>query len=676
MARLRARTSALPALLAVLVVAAPGVYAQAPDAQPAAATPATPSRADTGATIADYYAALERAGMIDVESGSRETMRHDLDNAERLLRAGNSIQAAVALYAIVESPRYEAFSDFVEFQNAQYYLGVALAESGAYDAALHYLVAVMERGPSTLYFAPAHRRAVDIAIETHRTADVLAMLEGLHLNEPIPPGAAGERSYLRARIAYDKGDFNAAEAELTKISRKSRLYSSALYLRGIIRTRRGQLRDAAEALCEIVDTPDDDKFTFVVDDRYFKIKDLARLGLGRLAHEHGDYDDAYYHFFQIPDDSDRLPEALFEAAWSMYQKRELSTARDLTSEFLRRFPSSNLVPEAQLLRGYVDLADCKFTEAQSHYDKLVAALQPVVDEIARIEKSPQLRRELFQRAMTLCDAERADPTARIGFRAKNRTDQVLALLQVDPQFVRIHQAIAGLRRAAGDAPHVVRAWSSLARAMKHRDVSKVKTEATLEEEDAADANGLLEDVRRLQDELDRSRAELKRGVREKLLPMDAAAAEAKRLDDLSHKINALEEQARAAAENADAALTGSDKSNLGPMVKDDLHRARTLNRAARTLLAKLTATSDDLALRSIRKLHTDVRRVLDKAKLGKIDAVIGQKRKLDIEVSDLAAGRYPSELHGRLWEQGLIGDDEEFWPFEGEYWADEYEGWR
>ncbi len=76
------------------------------------------------------------------------------------------------------------------------------------------------------------------------------------------------------------------------------------------------------------------------------------------------------------------------------------------------------------------------------------------------------------------------------------------------------------------------------------------------------------------------------------------------------------------------------------------------------------------------RLYRDTRRVLDKANLGKIDAVIGQKRALDIEVSDLAAGRFPAELHGRLWEQGLIGDDEEFWPFEGEYWKDEYEGFR
>ena len=35
-----------------------------------------------------------------------------------------------------------------------------------------------------------------------------------------------------------------------------------------------------------------------------------------------------------------------------------------------------------------------------------------------------------------------------------------------------------------------------------------------------------------------------------------------------------------------------------------------------------------------------------------------------------------AELHGRLWQEGLIGDDEEVWPFEGEYWADEYEDWR
>jgi hypothetical protein len=56
--------------------------------------------------------------------------------------------------------------------------------------------------------------------------------------------------------------------------------------------------------------------------------------------------------------------------------------------------------------------------------------------------------------------------------------------------------------------------------------------------------------------------------------------------------------------------------------------------------------------------------------------VIGQKRKLDIEVQDLAAGRFPEELIGKLWNASMIADDEEYWPWEGEYWADEYAGWR
>ncbi|HUH03703.1 MAG TPA: hypothetical protein VML75_17030 [Kofleriaceae bacterium] len=647
-------------------------------AAPAAAQPKAGKKADSAAdqTITAYFEAMERAGLIDVDSGSRDTLKKELDAAEKLLRDGNAVEASVALYGIVESPRYTAFSDFIEYHNAEYYLAVALATAGASDSALQYLVRVMERGPSTLYFAPAHRRAVDIAIETRRYREVLDLLTGLRLSEPIPPGPSGELAYLRARIAYDARDFNAAEAELTRISRKSRLYSSALYTRGIIRTRKGELRGAAEAMCEIVDTPDTDKYTFVVDDRYFTIKDLARLGLGRLAHEKGEYDDAYYHYFQIPDDSDRLPEALFEAAWSMYQKRELATARDLTTEFLTTFRSSHLVPETELLRGFVDLADCEFDAAQQHYDRLVAQLGPVVAEMDRIRKSPAQRRELFERAIDLRRAERADPHRRAGFRAKDRTDQVLALLRVDPAFVRIHQSIAGLRRASGDAPHVVRAWSGLARNMKKTAVGVVKAERTVEEEDAADANSLLEDVRRLQDELFRARAELQRGVREKTLPRDVAADEQQRLDGLSREIDRLEVSARAAAVAADGLVTGGSTGDLGPMVKADLTRARALDQASRALLRDLTRAADDQAKRALDKLYTDTKRVLDKARLGKIDAVIGQKRRLDIEVSDLSSGRYPAELHGRLWEQGLIGDDEEFWPFEGEYWADEYEGWR
>ena len=62
--------------------------------------------------------------------------------------------------------------------------------------------------------------------------------------------------------------------------------------------------------------------------------------------------------------------------------------------------------------------------------------------------------------------------------------------------------------------------------------------------------------------------------------------------------------------------------------------------------------------------------------LGKIDAVVGQKRKLERQIEDLAAGRFPPEMFGKLHLEGLIGDDEEYWPPEQERWADEYENYK
>ena len=198
----------------------------------------------------------------------------------------------------------------------------------------------------------------------------------------------------------------------------------------------------------------------------------------------------------------------------------------------------------------------------------------------------------------------------------------------------------------------------------------------MEAEDAADANGLLEDVRRLRAELARAQAELDQGRRAGTLPEDAAREERERLRALGRELARLETRAAAAARAADAAIEREAAPSLRAMIRADLGRARQLDQAARRLSERLDAAANELAQEAIERLYRDTRRILDKAKLGKIDAVIGQKRSLDIEVQDLAAGRYPVELRGRLWEEGLIGDDEEFWPYEGEYWADEYEGWR
>lgn len=669
---------AVACLVSVLALAG------AANAAPAAsATEPAGKRADKSAAddpIAKYYAELTAMKLVDTESGTLETLRRELGAAELLLRDGAFASAAVALYAIVKSPRYAAFTEFVEYQNAEYDLGVALARAGSYGAALDALEAVLRRGPAAPYWGPAHRRAVDVALETRDHAGVLARLEAIKSADPIPPSAAGERSYLRGRAAYDAGKLADAEGELVLISKKSRLYSSAVYLRGVIRARRGEYRGAAEAMCEIAATPDDDKLTFVVDDRYFTIKDLARLGLGRIAHEQGEYDDAYYHYFQIPDDSAYLPDALFEASWSMYQKRELATARDLVHEFLTTFPSSPLWPEASLLAGYVELADCKFDASQKWYDDLTAKLQPIVDEIDRVRKDPELRKQLLATAITRFHEvkDTGEVAGAKPGKAAPRTamDALGALLRLDPRFLRLNDAITGLHEQATTAPAVVRQWQQLARQVAETRVGAISQTRTLEQEQLADANALVEDLRRLVGQIREEKSELARARREGVIAAGDAAEEDARLDKLVERTRAAEHRAVAAADRAAEAAGTEAKAGIRPMIQGDITDARRLDKASHALYDKLTQAADKLAQQAVERLYADTRRVLDKAKLGKVDAIIGQKRKLDIEVQDLAAGRFPEELIGRLWNASMIGDDEEFWPWQGEYWADEYEGWR
>jgi TolA-binding protein len=674
------------------VTACVSLIAATAGAAPRATTPpAGKPAADRAAPddpIAKYFTELEAMKLVDTESGNLDTLRRELATAEQLLRDGAFVNAAVALYLIVKSPRYAAFTDFVELQNAEYDLGVALARAGSYGAAIDALETVLRRGPAAPYWGPAHRRAVDIALETRDHAGVLARIEAVKTADPIPPAAAGERSYLRGRAAYDAGKLADAEGELVLISKKSRLYTSAVYLRGVIRARQNKLRDSAEAMCEIAATEDTDKFTFVVDERYFTIKDLARLGLGRIAHEQGEYDDAYYHYFQVPDDSSYLPDALFEASWSMYQKRELATARDLVKEFLNTFPSSPLWPEASLLAGYVELADCKFDDSQKWYDGLTAKLQPIVDEIDRVRKDPELRKQLFATAISRFHevkdtgevaakkSARPAPGGSPDASPSTSVNELVALLRLDPRFIRLSDAIIGMHEQANTAPAVVREWQHLAREVTETKVAAVSTARTIEQEQLADANALVEDLRRLVAQIADQRSQLARARRDGVIDARDAAEEDARLDKLLERARGAEHGAVAAADRAAEATTTQASAGIRPLIQGDIADARRLDKASHALYDKLEQAGDRLAQQAVDRLYTETRRVLDKAKLGKVDAIIGQKRKLDIEVQDLAAGRFPEELIGKLWNASMIGDDEEYWPWQGEYWADEYEGWR
>jgi hypothetical protein len=113
----------------------------------------------------------------------------------------------------------------------------------------------------------------------------------------------------------------------------------------------------------------------------------------------------------------------------------------------------------------------------------------------------------------------------------------------------------------------------------------------------------------------------------------------------------------------------------GPFAQD-AQATLALGAEARQLRAQLVAATGVIATSALADLDKRLRELLRRARLTHIDAVIGKKKKLEIEIENLRAGRYPAELFATLQLEGLMGDDEEYWPFEGEYWSDEYENFK
>jgi len=343
---------------------------------------------------------------------------------------------------------------------------------------------------------------------------------------------------------------------------------------------------------------------------------------------------------------------------------------------LKTFPSSPLVPEARLLAGYVELADCEFDRAQKFYDKLVVDLEPVVDELQRATKDESRRSRMFESALARLRLTKAESVAAARSKPRSAAQKAVALLRVDPEFVQLHQLVTGLRGAAGDATLASRDWRTLGQRVSNRKVTAISEEEAPDEAEVRDANGLLSDVRRLQDEIGRARSSLRQAQRRERLSKAEVDEELLRLSGLEAELEELRKAVASFADVGDGALIERAPAELRPHIEKDIREAAQLDREAQAMLIELEERAAAHAKSSVDALYKEARHVLDKAKLGKIDAIIGQKRKLEIEVQDLSAGRFPPELHGQLWEQGLIGDDEEYWPFEGEYWADEYEGWR
>ena len=590
-------------------------------ALPADAAAASAPATTKGDPVGQYLSDLEQAGLLgggDV-APSLPHLKEILRVAEDDLVTGNPQVATTRLFRVVESPQWKAFAYAPEYEAAEFTLGRALARAGAYESARRYLLRVLAHGPKHPFFAPAYRTMVDAALETREQAAFLTLLEGVKSDDPLPRDSENERAYLRGKVLYERGDLPGAAASFGEVDRQSRFQASALYFRGLIAARQQRFAMARRNLCEIVEQADKDRFSFFIDGRYYAIKDLAYLALGRIAHEQGKYDDAYYFYFRVPEDSERLPDALFEAAWSMFQKGEYEAAGAFIDQFDRMFPKSPLGPDVLLLHAMIDLKSCQFEKVRERLDLLVKTYVPIEQEVAALIKDPGRRAVLYRRLLSKSE---------IG----HPTDRVVELLKIDSRFYRYYSYLAALDREVGNLPGDVAVWDE----MTAKETGK---------------------------------------------PRGAEATEAVQLVGQIQELQGMakgdpEMEARVGELLSDARRMARPVSTKGGPYTAEATQTLALGGEAQRLRARLVTATTAIAEAALIDLDQRLKHMLGQARLTHIDAVIGKKKKLEIEIANLREGCYPPEMFAQLQLEGLMGDDEEYWPFEGEYWSDEYDNYK
>ena len=619
---------------------------------------AEPTRGDK---MRDYHAALAQRRLGSQEPMKLDDVRARAAEAEDLLRIGRIDEAIARLVEIVEHPRFESFAENEEGRAAIYLLGDALASAGAYDPARAYLRRVIhlrgawEQAGGT-YARRAVKRLVEIAIESDRLAAGLDDVRDVPAT--VPEDTRGEISYMTGRAMEEAGDPAGAITAYAAVTQRSRFWAQSTYLQGLIHVEKGRYRDGENLFCKIADPKRQSKTTPVfADEHYFAVRDLARLALGRVAHEQFRFDDSRYYYYLVPRDSDRLAEALYEGATSRYEKKDYDGARELLDELKALSGHHTYEDEAWILEAYVDLAQCKFPEADKLLVGFIAAYEPVRNAARRVAADERGMQALLSAARSGSDAGGAEVGGATVSPDSMRA--IAALVRIDPSYGTLARKRAVLEHEASGLRLTMGSLNDLQRNLAtNGGVRAAIDQRESPEERAADTRLALESVKQQIDDLEASRA-----------PNDRIVALRKEYIDLDARLPRASSTSLAA--DASAQAGGKD---LPDLLRADNAEGLALSPNMEAALTALRQTETLLARDALKRVDLRLSRLLRRARLGRIESVIGRKRALEVEIEAINNGILPASALDSLDAARYLKDNEEYWPFEGDDWPDEFVG--
>jgi hypothetical protein len=536
-------------------------------------------------------------------------------------------------------------------------LGDALGRAGAYEPARAYLRRLVSAPGAWEGRATTTRRAVQRLAEIAMDSDDYggALDDFKSVPATAPEESRGEIAYITGRAREAASDPDGALTAYAAVTPRSRFWAQATYLQGLILVEKGRYKEGENLFCKVADPNRQANTTPVfADAKFFVVRDLARLALGRVAHEQNRFDDARYYYYLVPKDSDRLAEALYEAATTRYEKKDYSDARDLLDELNAIQSHHRYEDEAWILDAYIDLAQCKFESADKKLLGFVARYESVRDAARRMADDDRAMQALLAAAASGSDAG----GAAIGSANADAMRAIAALVRLDPAYSAIARRIAVLEHEAGGLRLSLGELGDIQKSLATNGGVRAAAD---ENEDplllASEARAALDGVRHTIDDLEGARA-----PKERLAPMREELA------TLEQRVTTTN-QASAIA----SAATGAGQ-DLPDLLHADFAKATELAANVDEARAELGKREVALAKDALHRVDLRLSRLLRRARLARIESVLGRKRALEVEIEAINDGILPSSAVDSLDAARFLQDNEEYWPFEGDDWPDEFVG--
>jgi hypothetical protein len=557
---------------------------------------------------------------------------------------------------LVESPRFAPFRDFAEGRAALFLLGDALGRAGAYVVARDYLVRLIQSPSSDSSYRRAVSSLVDFGLESGEPSSFLAALSHVPAGQAEP--WAGDVAYLRGFLHERAGRAQQALSAYAGVLPSSRFWAQANYRAGLLEVDQGRLQQGEQLFCRIADPKQTPRLAplFGGND-FFQVRDLSRLALGRVAHEQYRFDDARYYYHLVPGDSDRLPEALYESATSRYEAKDYEAAHDLISELRSLERHHAYEDEVWILDAYVDLAQCQFPRADAKLNEFLQRYEPVLAAARQLQADPGALRGL------LAGGEQRLARGATGLGWSREVSELLTTsIRVDASYGTVTRQLADLDHQLSGLRAARLEIEDLASRVKNPEAVKPRSSSPV-------ADGPSDRLQRLTEQM----AAVRRLLREAARAPSAAQPELSTVkrDLLALEADALLLQGTVAPSTV---ASGTSTGALSGLIAADAALAVDLEQATHVLRGSLTARQNHLASDALTRLERRLTRLVRRARAGRIETVLGRKRALELEIEALSQGLLPAGAVDSLDAARYLRDDEEYWPFDGEDWEDEYVG--